>query len=132
MPLIHGARWRGMTPEEIQELERQRRLTSVPRAARPRCGAKTKAGTACMAQALDNGRCAHHGGLSTGPRTPEGKAKRAEIGREHMLKMWAERWSNGERRQNLTDEGRERISEAAKRRHAANRQDASLHEGAQS
>ena len=30
---------------------------------------------ACVAKGLRNGRCRHHGGLSTGPRTPEGKAR---------------------------------------------------------
>ena len=37
-----------------------------------RCGALTRRGTACAAKALPNGRCRTHGGLSTGPRTPEG------------------------------------------------------------
>lgn len=40
------------------------------------CGAKTRAGTPC--KRLDiylSGRCKLHGGLSTGPKTPEGKAK---------------------------------------------------------
>jgi len=40
-----------------------------------RCGAKTRQGTPCKAQAMRNGRCKNHGGLSTGPRTPEGKAR---------------------------------------------------------
>lgn len=44
------------------------------------CGAKTRKGTPCQAKMLytmKNGqrRCRNHGGLSTGPRTPEGKAK---------------------------------------------------------
>jgi hypothetical protein len=113
-----------MTPEEIQYLERERRLETFPRSARPRCGAKTKAGTACMAQALRNGRCPLHGGLSTGPTTPEGKAKRAEIARIHMSKMW-DRWRVEGRNHSLTDEGRRLISEAVKRRHAARRQHSS-------
>ena len=40
----------------------------------PRCGAKTRRGTPCQAPAMGNGRCRMHGGLSTGPRTPEGLA----------------------------------------------------------
>lgn len=40
-----------------------------------RCEAKTRKGTPCQCKALQNGRCKFHGGLSTGPRTPEGKAK---------------------------------------------------------
>ncbi len=39
------------------------------------CGARTRKGTACQAKALANGRCRNHGGLSTGPRTPEGRAR---------------------------------------------------------
>ncbi len=51
--------------------------------ARPRCGAKCRDGHACVAPAVwltgapapRNGRCRMHGGLSTGPRTPEGRAR---------------------------------------------------------
>jgi hypothetical protein len=32
-------------------------------------------GKPCQAPAMTNGRCKLHGGLSTGPKTPEGKAK---------------------------------------------------------
>ncbi len=40
------------------------------------CGAKTKAGHPCRAMKVQGcKRCKWHGGLSTGPRTPEGKAK---------------------------------------------------------
>lgn len=41
----------------------------------PRCGAKNRRGTSCTAFAMRNGRCRFHGGLSTGPKTPEGKAR---------------------------------------------------------
>jgi hypothetical protein len=37
-----------------------------------RCGARTRAGHPCGRYAMKNGRCRMHGGLSTGPRTPEG------------------------------------------------------------
>ena len=41
-----------------------------------RCGAKTRAGGACQNPAIGGrNRCKLHGGLSTGPRTPEGKAR---------------------------------------------------------
>lgn len=54
----------------------------VPKADRPKCGAKRRAGGRCEARAVwdpeanapRNGRCRLHGGLSTGPKTPEGKA----------------------------------------------------------
>lgn len=40
------------------------------------CGARTRAGTPCKRRDLGvSGRCKLHGGMSTGPRTPEGKAK---------------------------------------------------------
>jgi hypothetical protein len=40
------------------------------------CGARTRAGTPCKMKAIyENGRCKLHGGLSTGPTTPEGKAR---------------------------------------------------------
>lgn len=41
-----------------------------------KCGARRKRdGQPCEARALRNGRCRFHGGLSTGPRTPEGRAR---------------------------------------------------------
>ena len=43
--------------------------------AAPRCGARTRAGCACRQPAMRNGRCRMHGGLSTGPRTPEGRER---------------------------------------------------------
>lgn len=39
------------------------------------CGARTRAGHPCGQPAMRNGRCRFHGGLSTGPRTPEGLAR---------------------------------------------------------
>ena len=39
------------------------------------CGAKTRSGGRCGQIAMANGRCRFHGGLSTGPRTPEGKER---------------------------------------------------------
>jgi hypothetical protein len=53
---------------ESLKLLQSRKLKSTPRKDRPRCGAKTRKGTPCQAQALANGRCKYHGGLSTGPR----------------------------------------------------------------
>ena len=38
------------------------------------CGAHARStGRPCLAKALRNGRCRNHGGLATGPKTPEGK-----------------------------------------------------------
>lgn len=44
------------------------------------CGAKTKStGKPCrITHIYSNGRCKYHGGLSTGPKSPEGK-KRASL-----------------------------------------------------
>jgi len=43
--------------------------------AAPRCGARTRCDGECRQPAMKNGRCRLHGGLSTGPRTPEGLAR---------------------------------------------------------
>lgn len=46
------------------------------------CGAKTRKGRPCRAKVLPKkNRCKHHGGLSTGPKTPEGRARIAEAQR---------------------------------------------------
>lgn len=51
------------------------------------CGAKTRAGTPCKLTGLYwSGRCKLHGGMSTGPTTPEGKAQAAENGRKPKRK----------------------------------------------
>jgi hypothetical protein len=40
------------------------------------CGAHARStGKPCQAKAMKNGRCRNHGGLSTGPKTPGGKAR---------------------------------------------------------
>ena len=42
------------------------------------CGARTRKGTPCKRKDIyRSGRCRLHGGLSTGPRTPEGKRRSA-------------------------------------------------------
>ena len=51
------------------------------------CGARTRRGTACQKPPLNGKtRCRLHGGLSTGPKTPEGKARIA-----------ASHWKHGRR-----------------------------------
>lgn len=82
--------------ERLKEWEAQqaRRVKRPPKRERPRCGAKTRKGTPCQAPAVwlpgdpvpRNGRCRMHGGLSTGPKTPEGKARIAESNRRRAQK----------------------------------------------
>ena len=66
-----------------------------------RCGAKTHSGTECRKPPLNGKiRCRLHGGLSTGPKTPEGKARIAAAHWKHgrrskayvqtRKKIWAE------------------------------------------
>ena len=64
---------------------------------------------------MANGRCRNHGGLSSGPKTPEGKAavgkaskERYQRGGKEALKTGYNRW--------LEADGRETLSRLAKRR----------------
>ena len=57
------------------------------------CGARTRRGTACQKPPLNGKtRCRLHGGLSTGPRTAEGKARIA-----------AAQWKHGRRSRAFTE-----------------------------
>jgi len=68
-----------MAPAASLPLGRRGRLQNGNRSgdflAAPRCGARTRSGCSCRQPAMRNGRCRLHGGLSTGPRTPEGVAR---------------------------------------------------------
>jgi len=65
------------------------------KAERPRCGATTRSGGTCRAPAVwdhgasapRNGRCRVHGGLSTGPRTAEGRQRIAEAQRRRWSQL---------------------------------------------
>lgn len=51
------------------------------------CGAKTRRGTPCVAKAVrGKKRCRIHGGLSTGPRTKEGRARISKAQRRRWQK----------------------------------------------
>ena len=71
---------------------------------RPRCGAKTRLGSPCQARAVwnkvndrpVNGRCKLHGGLSTGPKTDEGKRRSAQAARDGLKRYWAQRQQRDE------------------------------------
>lgn len=75
---VHMWMWdgRGYLAALKQVAAENRRARNTPRHGE-KCGAKTRRGTSCQCKALANGRCKFHGGLSTGPRTREGKLKSA-------------------------------------------------------
>jgi hypothetical protein len=50
-----------------------------------RCGARRRDGGACKSPAMSNLRCRMHGGLSTGPRTPEGLERSRKARWQHGL-----------------------------------------------
>lgn len=59
----------------------------------PRCEARTRKGTACQKPPLrGKNRCRLHGGLSTGPKTPESRARIA-----------AAHWKHGRRSKAFTE-----------------------------
>jgi len=59
-----------------------------------RCEAFARStGYSCQAQAMRNGRCRNHGGLSTGPKTSEGRSAIAAATRQRM--------ASGQRKQAL-------------------------------
>lgn len=69
----------------------------APRARRPRCGARCRDGHPCEAavvvQRTDEGvryaaRCRMHGGLSTGPRTPEGRRRALDALARGRARRW--------------------------------------------
>jgi hypothetical protein len=66
----------------------------LPRRLRPICGARNRRGEACVVR-VEPGkrRCRFHGGLSTGPRTAEGKARIAEAQRRRWARSSTKRGS---------------------------------------
>ena len=61
---------------------------ALQKAARYRqlCGAKTRKGHPCkMMSEAGKRRCKFHGGMSTGPKTPEGKARIAKAQRKRWV-----------------------------------------------
>ena len=81
-----------------------------------KCGAYARStGNPCQAKALTNGRCKNHGGLSTGPKTPEGRQVIAEATRQRMASGQQERALEGFYRW-LEGGGREMLCRLAKNR----------------
>jgi hypothetical protein len=80
------------------------------------CGAYARStGEPCKAKALPNGRCKNHGGMNTGPKTPEG--------REAIAEATSQRMASGQRKRVLEgyyawleSGGREMLSRLAKAR----------------
>jgi len=100
-----------------------------------RCGAFARStGQPCKAKALTNGRCKNHGGMSTGPKTPEGRQAIAEATRQRMASGQRERALEGFYRW-LEGGGREMLSRLAKNREKRKRWErmtldaAALHRG---
>ena len=57
------------------------------------CGARKKTGERCRSKELHRaGKCRFHGGLSTGPRTPEGKQRAIAA-----MRAGVERWRESKR-----------------------------------
>ena len=80
------------------------------------CGAYARStGNPCQAKALTNGRCKNHGGMSTGPKTLEGRKSIAEATRQRMAKGQLKRVLEGYYAW-LEGGGREALSKLAKAR----------------
>jgi len=68
-----GAQWQAIKASRGRASEERARLRGLRN--KP-CGARTRTGHPCQRKGLGKGgRCPNHGGLSTGPKTPEGRAR---------------------------------------------------------
>ena len=80
------------------------------------CGAYARTtGNTCQAKALGNGKCKNHGGMSTGPKTPEGREAIAQSTRQRMTSQGRMRVLEGFYRW-LESGGREMLSRLARNR----------------
>ena len=69
---------------------------SLPKSKRPYCGASTRIGGTCKARVVPGKRrCKMHGGLSTGPRTVEGRRRVSEAQQR--------RWANAHKDRQKSD-----------------------------
>lgn len=76
MPETLTDRLRAIMAQHEAELARTRNRSLTKTPTNATCGATTRAGTPCKRRDIyASGRCRLHGGLSTGPKTPEGKAR---------------------------------------------------------
>jgi hypothetical protein len=87
---------------ELEQLQRMlartwERMQCRPKSERGHCGAhcRSRGGAPCLAPPVwdklkdqpRNGRCRMHGGLSTGARTEEGRARQAAGTREYWIRI---------------------------------------------
>jgi hypothetical protein len=101
-----------MSTANINELGNQQLI----QVALARCGAYARTtGKPCQAKALTNGRCKNHGGMSTGPKTPEGRQAIAQATRQRMASGQQQRVLAGFYRW-VDGGGREILSRLAKNR----------------
>ena len=85
------------------------------------CGAYARStGKPCQARALRNGRCRNHGGLSTGPKTLQGRRSIAEATLQRMLSGQSIKALEGFKAW-LDNGGRERLSKLAINRYRKQR-----------
>ena len=81
-----------------------------------RCGAYARSTSSpCKAKAMTNGRCKNHGGMSTGPKTQEGRQAIAQATRQRMTSEGRTRVLEGFYRW-LEAGGRQMLSRLAKTR----------------
>jgi hypothetical protein len=84
---------------------------------RQKCEAHARStGHACQAKALANGRCKNHGGMSTGPRTAEGRkavalatGKRMASGQLELALEGFQAWLHAGGRQYLSNLAKQRF-----------------------
>lgn len=78
----HGGRWYEIVPDRY----RPKRV----------CGARKKTGERCRSKSLHRGgKCKFHGGLSTGARTPEGKARAIAAMQAGRAKWLSDQYAQG-------------------------------------
>ena len=81
-----------------------------------KCGAHARStGNPCQAKAMTNGKCKNHGGMSTGPKTTEGRQAISDATRKRMASGQRMRVLAGFYRW-LEGDGREMLSRLAKNR----------------
>jgi hypothetical protein len=74
---------RRMSTQHAREYQRLAQRPYPPEFYAFTCGARTRRGTACKIRSLwFNGRCKFHGGLSTGPKSKQGRRQSALNGRK--------------------------------------------------